>query len=77
MQPIGALNPARLKKFQDHYSSLKDPIIPKFHYGSHYSNPGTVHLSYMSMLSRLIVVYLCLLFGVGTKISVKPFSALQ
>ncbi|KAF8768696.1 hypothetical protein HU200_007253 [Digitaria exilis] len=41
-KPIGALNPARLKKFQDHYSSFKDPIIPKFHYSSHYSSPGTV-----------------------------------
>ncbi|PUZ76936.1 hypothetical protein GQ55_1G330200 [Panicum hallii var. hallii] len=41
-KPIGALNPVRLNKFQDHYSSFKDPIIPKFHYSSHYSNPGTV-----------------------------------
>ncbi|WVZ74316.1 hypothetical protein U9M48_022515 [Paspalum notatum var. saurae] len=41
-KPIGALNPARLKKFEDHYSSFKDPIIPKFHYSSHYSSPGTV-----------------------------------
>ncbi|PVH66753.1 hypothetical protein PAHAL_1G337700 [Panicum hallii] len=41
-KPIGALNPARLNKFQDHYSSFKDPIIPKFHYSSHYSSPGTV-----------------------------------
>ncbi|XP_044420246.1 BEACH domain-containing protein C2 isoform X2 [Triticum aestivum] len=41
-KPIGALNPARLKKFQDYYSSFKDPIIPNCHYGSHYSSPGTV-----------------------------------
>uniref|UniRef100_A0A0E0K395 BEACH domain-containing protein C2 n=1 Tax=Oryza punctata TaxID=4537 RepID=A0A0E0K395_ORYPU len=41
-EPIGALNPARLKKFQEHYSSFNDPIIPKFHYSSHYSCPGTV-----------------------------------
>ncbi|OEL22103.1 BEACH domain-containing protein C2 [Dichanthelium oligosanthes] len=41
-KPVGALNPARLKKFQDHYSSFKDPIIPKFHYSSHYSSPGAV-----------------------------------
>jgi len=41
-KPIGALNSARLKKFQEHYSSFSDPIIPKFHYGSHYSSPGTV-----------------------------------
>ncbi|CAD6262751.1 unnamed protein product [Miscanthus lutarioriparius] len=41
-QPIGALNPERLKKFQERYSTFEDPIIPKFHYGSHYSSAGTV-----------------------------------
>lgn len=41
-KPIGALNSDRLKKFQERYSSFDDPIIPKFHYGSHYSSAGTV-----------------------------------
>ncbi|KAK9274411.1 hypothetical protein L1049_019225 [Liquidambar formosana] len=41
-KPIGALNPDRLKKFQERYSSFDDPVIPKFHYGSHYSSAGTV-----------------------------------
>ncbi|KAL6652262.1 hypothetical protein ACP70R_011187 [Stipagrostis hirtigluma subsp. patula] len=41
-KPIGALNPQRLKKFQERYSTFEDPIIPKFHYGSHYSSAGTV-----------------------------------
>ncbi|KAK1313447.1 hypothetical protein QJS10_CPA06g00328 [Acorus calamus] len=41
-QPVGALNPDRLKKFQERYSSFDDPVIPKFHYGSHYSSAGTV-----------------------------------
>ncbi|XP_039138375.1 LOW QUALITY PROTEIN: BEACH domain-containing protein C2-like [Dioscorea cayenensis subsp. rotundata] len=41
-KPIGALNPERLSKFQERYSSFDDPIIPKFHYGSHYSSAGTV-----------------------------------
>ncbi|PON35234.1 WD repeat containing protein [Parasponia andersonii] len=41
-KPIGALNPDRLKKFQERYSSFEDPVIPKFHYGSHYSSAGTV-----------------------------------
>nr|VDC69811.1 unnamed protein product [Brassica rapa] len=40
--PIGALNPERLKKFQERYSSFEDPVIPKFHYGSHYSSAGAV-----------------------------------
>ncbi|KAL9263082.1 BEACH domain-containing protein [Drosera capensis] len=41
-KPVGALNPERLKKFQERYSSFNDPVIPKFHYGSHYSTAGTV-----------------------------------
>ncbi|VAH50628.1 unnamed protein product [Triticum turgidum subsp. durum] len=41
-KPVGALNPERLKKFQERYSTFEDPIIPKFHYGSHYSSAGTV-----------------------------------
>ncbi|XP_072959658.1 BEACH domain-containing protein C2 isoform X2 [Typha angustifolia] len=41
-KPIGAINPDRLMKFQERYSSFDDPIIPKFHYGSHYSSAGTV-----------------------------------
>ncbi|CAD6239322.1 unnamed protein product [Miscanthus lutarioriparius] len=41
-KPIGALNPERLKKFQERYSTFEDPIIPKFHYVSHYSSAGTV-----------------------------------
>ncbi|KAL0714917.1 hypothetical protein Bca4012_021896 [Brassica carinata] len=41
-KPIGALNPERLKKFQEQYSNFEDPIIPKFYYDSHYSNAGTV-----------------------------------
>ncbi|KAF5731677.1 Beige-related and WD-40 repeat-containing protein isoform 1 [Tripterygium wilfordii] len=41
-KPVGALNPDRLQKFQERYSSFDDPVIPKFHYGSHYSSAGTV-----------------------------------
>ncbi|XP_077235133.1 WD-40 repeat family protein / beige-like protein [Tasmannia lanceolata] len=41
-KPIGALNADRLEKFQERYSSFDDPVIPKFHYGSHYSSAGTV-----------------------------------
>nr|XP_010908800.1 BEACH domain-containing protein C2 isoform X2 [Elaeis guineensis] len=41
-KPIGALNPDRLKKFQERYSCFDDPVIPRFHYGSHYSSAGTV-----------------------------------
>ncbi|XP_042065984.1 BEACH domain-containing protein C2-like [Salvia splendens] len=41
-KPIGALNFERLHKFQERYSSFQDPVIPRFHYGSHYSTAGTV-----------------------------------
>ncbi|XP_043719982.1 BEACH domain-containing protein C2-like [Telopea speciosissima] len=41
-KPIGAINAVRLKKIQERYSSFDDPVIPKFHYGSHYSSAETV-----------------------------------
>ncbi|RDX91196.1 BEACH domain-containing protein C2, partial [Mucuna pruriens] len=41
-KPVGALNPERLNRFQERYASFDDPVIPKFHYGSHYSSAGTV-----------------------------------
>ncbi|KAK7844890.1 beach domain-containing protein c2 [Quercus suber] len=47
-EPVGALNPDRLKKFQERYSSFEDPVIPKFHYGSHYSSAGTVGVPFSS-----------------------------
>jgi len=39
-QPIGALNPKRSIYFQSRYEDWDDPTIPKFHYGTHYSNAG-------------------------------------
>lgn len=56
-QPVGALNADRLKKFQERYSSFEDPVIPKFHYGSHYSSAGTVRFI-SSSLSTLYFVLL-------------------
>lgn len=50
LQPIGALNPDRLKKFQERYSNFDDPVIPKFHYGSHYSSAGTVGFLFILVL---------------------------
>lgn len=41
-KPVGALNADRLEKFLERYSNFDDPVIPKFHYGSHYSSAGTV-----------------------------------
>ncbi|KAK1430336.1 hypothetical protein QVD17_12999 [Tagetes erecta] len=41
-KPIGALNDDRFKKLQENYSCFNDPVIPKYHYDSHYSTAGTV-----------------------------------
>ena len=38
-KPIGALNPKRLREFQERYQSMDSP---RFLYGSHYSTPGYV-----------------------------------
>ncbi|KAL4137086.1 hypothetical protein PRIC2_000611 [Phytophthora ramorum] len=39
---MGALEPMRLKFFVDRYNAFEDPDIPKFMYGTHYSNVGAV-----------------------------------
>jgi hypothetical protein len=41
-KPVGALNQQRLAQFVERYNAFDDPVIPKFHYGSHYSNVGSV-----------------------------------
>ncbi|DAZ92685.1 TPA: hypothetical protein N0F65_003480 [Lagenidium giganteum] len=41
-KPIGALEPSRLKFFLDRYNAFEDNDIPKFMYGTHYSNIGVV-----------------------------------
>ncbi|XP_077976450.1 neurobeachin-like isoform X2 [Styela clava] len=37
-KPIGALNPKRKTYFESRYEAWEDANIPKFHYGTHYSN---------------------------------------
>lgn len=60
LQPVGALNPDRLKKFQERYSSFEDPVIPKFHYGSHYSSAGTVGVPlYLFFCISVFAVLIC------------------
>ncbi|XP_048634258.1 BEACH domain-containing protein C1-like [Brassica napus] len=54
-KPIGALNPERLKKFQEQYTNFEDPVIPKFHYGSHYSSAGAV-LHYLARVEPFTTV---------------------
>ena len=45
-KPIGALNEERLEGFMERYNAMEGGDIPKFMYGSHYSNVGTV-LNYL------------------------------
>ena len=48
-KPIGALNPTRLENFQMLYDENDDPNIPRYYYGTHYSNPLIVLLFLMRM----------------------------
>lgn len=41
-KPMGALEPSRLQFYVDRYNAFEDPDIPKFMYGTHYSNIGAV-----------------------------------
>ncbi|CAF1844542.1 unnamed protein product [Brassica napus] len=61
-KPIGALNPERLKKFQEQYTNFEDTVIPKFHYGSHYSSAGAV-LNYLARVEPLTTLSIQLLGG--------------
>ncbi|GMJ01400.1 Beach-Domain Homolog C2 [Hibiscus trionum] len=54
-KPVGALNPDRLKIFQERYANLNDPVIPKFHYDSHYSSAGSV-LYYLARIEPFTTV---------------------
>ena len=42
VKPVGALNPLRLDMYLKRYESFEDPLIPKFHYGTHYSSAAVV-----------------------------------
>ena len=39
---MGALNPARLHKFEERYSCFEEDSMPPFYYGTHYSTMGAV-----------------------------------
>ncbi|MFS7903297.1 putative BEACH domain-containing protein [Helianthus anomalus] len=54
MQPIGALNEDRLKNIHEKYSSFNDPVIPKYHYDSHYSIAMTVCFPIIFSWCRII-----------------------
>jgi hypothetical protein len=45
-KPIGVINPKTENEIREKYEHFEDPTgsIPKFHYGTHYSNPaGVMH----------------------------------
>jgi len=57
--PVGALNPERFEQFQARYDAFDDPLVPKFHYGSHYSSAGTV-LHYLIRMEPFTSQFLAL-----------------
>ena len=62
-KPIGALNPTRLKIFQDRYQSMdKSTGMPRFHYGTHYSSAASV-LFYLLRLEPFTTLHIALQNG--------------
>eukprot|EP01102_Stenamoeba_stenopodia_P003313 TRINITY_DN1325_c0_g1_i2.p1 TRINITY_DN1325_c0_g1~~TRINITY_DN1325_c0_g1_i2.p1 ORF type:complete len:734 (+),score=167.59 TRINITY_DN1325_c0_g1_i2:1-2202(+) len=61
-KPMGALNETRLKEFMKRYENFSDPDVPKFMYGSHYSNSGVV-LYYLVRLESFTTLLLQLQSG--------------
>lgn len=46
-KPMGALLPERLEQYVERYETFDDPMIPKFHYGSHYSTAAGTALHFL------------------------------
>ncbi|PPD78207.1 hypothetical protein GOBAR_DD24853 [Gossypium barbadense] len=76
-QPVGALNPERLKKFQERYTSFDDPVIPKFHYGSHYSSAGTCVFKFLKLGSPLDAYQQSMKKVLYYLVRVEPFTTLS
>jgi hypothetical protein len=51
-RPMGALSEPRAEKFRQRYHDWDDPVVPKFHYGTHYSSAAVV-LYYLIRLEPL------------------------
>eukprot|EP00124_Ichthyophonus_hoferi_P000506 Ihof_evm4s19 gene=Ihof_evmTU4s19 len=63
-KPLGALEPQRMKQFQQRYNEFVDPsgTIERFHYGSHYSTAGGV-LFYLLRLEPFTTLHIHLQAG--------------
>ncbi len=63
-KPVGALEPNRRNHFIERYEMFEDDVIPKFHYGSHYSSAGrgcsrhSVHSSSLFSFSFFLSFFL-------------------
>lgn len=42
LQPMGAVNPSRLRQFEERFDSFEDDSLPPFYYGTHYSTMAFV-----------------------------------
>ncbi|CAI6006421.1 unnamed protein product [Closterium sp. NIES-64] len=56
-KPMGALTQPRLAKITERYESFDDPVIPKFHHGTHYSSAAIAshHLLRLEPFASLAV----------------------
>uniref|UniRef100_A0A0N5AYU9 Putative neurobeachin homolog n=1 Tax=Syphacia muris TaxID=451379 RepID=A0A0N5AYU9_9BILA len=61
-KPIGALNEARRKYFQERYASWEHETIPPFHYGTHYSTQAFT-LNWMFRVEPFTTMFLHLQNG--------------
>ncbi|KAJ8020057.1 Neurobeachin-like protein 1 [Holothuria leucospilota] len=60
-KPIGVLNPKHVEEVKTKYESFEDPsgATPKFHYGTHYSNPAGV-MHYMVRMEPFTTLHIML-----------------
>ncbi|KAJ3441080.1 beach domain-containing protein [Anaeramoeba flamelloides] len=61
-KPMGYQDEERFKIFQNNYLNWEDQIVPKYHYGSHYSSPGII-LYYMVRIEPFAENYVILQSG--------------
>ncbi|CAI5531481.1 unnamed protein product [Closterium sp. Naga37s-1] len=70
-KPVGALNAKRLEMFRDRAESFRDPDIPSFLYGSHYSTAGIV-LFYLLRLEPFATLSCRLQLSTTTSLTLLP-----
>jgi hypothetical protein len=75
-KPIGALNPVRLQRILERFEGFDDPLIPKFHYGTHYSSMGSV-LYFLIRMEPFTTYFLENIQGGRFDIADRMFSSID